>query len=413
MSQQELAAGGSAAVLEYFKCALNIVMKNYQMCTRCVYDTEIDGISFNQEGLCSYCQSYDRLAKKYIDIPDTVKRSQLDTIVGKIKRLGRNKKYDCILGLSGGVDSSYLAWLSKNLGLRPLVVHFDNGWNSELAVKNIENIVTKLNYDLETYVFNWEEFKDLQRAYFKAGVVDIEVPTDYLIFAVLNKIAAKHGIKYILSGYNYVTEFGMPKGWNYPNKFDNRNLQDIHRKFGKVRLRDFPTFGRFERFYYQHILGIETAPLLNYTSYVKRDVKAFISEELGWRDYGGKHYESIFTRFYQGYVLPKKFKVDKRKAHWSALICSGQASKTEALEDLKNEPYDPQLQKQDLVYVAKKLDFTEEEFKQIMSQPPVPHTFYATETAEDLTWKLFKLVTALPVRIRLKLRHIKATGKWK
>ena len=385
----------------------------YQICTRCTYDTAIQDISFNKDGLCNYCQKYDRLAAKYINIPEEEKRHQLELIVSKIKRLGRNKKYDCILGLSGGVDSSYLAWLVNDLGLRPLVVHFDNGWNSELAVKNIENIVNKLNYDLETYVFNWEEFKDLQRAYFLAGVVDIEVPTDYLIFAVLNKIAAKKGIKYILSGYNYATEYGMPKGWNIANKFDNKNLRDIHRRFGKIKLRKFPTFGRYQKFYYEKICGIETSPLLNYVPYIKKDVKEFIKHELDWKDYGGKHYESIFTRFYQGYVLPKKFNIDKRKAHWSALICSGQATQSEALEDLKKEPYSLALQQEDLEYVSKKLDFSHEVFEHIMKSEPVPHSFYDEENENDLMWRMFKLILALPVRIRLKLRHISATGRWK
>lgn len=387
-------------------------MSSYQMCTRCVYDSEISGITFNDAGLCSYCQKYDKLAAKHINIPEEEKRKQLNTIVSKIKRLGKNNKYDCILGLSGGVDSSYLAWLAKDLGLRPLIVHFDNGWNSEQAVKNIENIVNKLNYDLETFVFNWEEFKDLQRAYFKSGVVDIEVPTDYLIFAVLNKIAVKKGIKYILSGYNYATEFGMPKGWNMTNKFDNKNLKDIYSRFGKLKLKDFPTFGRKEIFYYEKIAGIETAPLLNYITYIKKDVKAFIAKELNWQDYGGKHYESIFTRFYQGYVLPKKFKIDKRKAHWSALICSGQATKQEALEDLAKEPYPIELQQQDLDYVAKKLDFSMEEFKEILSAAPVPHEFYATENPNDLMWRTYLRLMKLPVKVRLKLRHIAATGRW-
>jgi len=388
-------------------------MSNYQICTRCVYDSQIEDISFDSNGVCSYCRKYDRLAEKYINIPASQKQKQLDTLVGKIKRLGRNKKYDCILGLSGGVDSSYLAWLAKDLGLRPLVVHFDNGWNSELAVKNIENIVNKLNYDLETFVFNWEEFKDLQRAYFKAGVVDIEVPTDYLIFAVLNKLAAKKGIKYILSGYNYATEFGMPKGWNLSNKFDNKNMQDIHKKFGKLKLKDFPTFGRYQIFYYEKLLGIETAPLLNYIEYVKKDVKAFISKELDWKDYGGKHYESIFTRFYQGYVLPKKFNIDKRKAHWSALICSKQATREEALADLKHEPYPVDMQKQDLEYVAKKLDFSLEEFNKILNEKPLPHEHYAMEDPNDFGWKAFKWIMKIPVKVRLKLRHIAATGRWR
>jgi N-acetyl sugar amidotransferase len=384
----------------------------HQTCTRCVYDSSIEGITFDQAGLCSYCQKYDKLAARFIDIPQEQKQQQLNTIVSKIKRLGSNKPYDCILGLSGGVDSSYLAWLAKDLGLRPLVVHFDNGWNSEMAVKNIENIVNKLDYDLETYVFNWEEFRDLQRAYFKAGVVDIEVPTDYLIFAVLNKIASKKGIKYILSGYNYATEFGMPKGWNISNKFDNENLKDIHQRFGNVRLKNFPTFGRYQIFYYEKILGIETAPLLNYITYVKKDVKAFIAQELSWQDYGGKHYESIFTRFYQGYVLPKKFGIDKRKAHWSALICSGQATKAEALADLEKAPYPVELQQEDYEYVSKKLGFLKTEFDEIMQAKPVPHDFYKTENENDLLWRLYKSAMKFPVRVRLKLRHIKATGRW-
>lgn len=383
------------------------------MCVRCVYDTSIQDITFNAAGLCSYCQKYDKLAAKHINIPAAEKKRQLDLIVGKIKRLGRRKKYDCILGLSGGVDSSYMAWLAKNLGLRPLVVHFDNGWNSELAVKNIENIVNKLHYDLETYVFNWEEFKDLQRAYFLSGVVDIEVPTDYLIFAVLNKLAAKHGIKYILSGYNFATEYGMPKGWNISNKFDDRNLRDIHKRFGKVRLKNFPTFGRYQIFYYEKILGIETVALLNYVSYIKKDVKEFIKKELAWQDYGGKHYESIFTRFYQGFVLPKKFGIDKRKAHWSALICSGQATKEEAIDDLSREPYPVNLQMDDLKYVSKKLEFSPDEFDLILKSPPVPHEYYDMESENDWTWKVFQSIMSAPVKIRLKFRHIAATGRWK
>lgn len=388
-------------------------MSSKQECVRCVYDSSIDDITFDEKGLCSYCRKYDSLALKYINIPESEKKTQLESIVGKIKRLGRSKKYDCVLGLSGGVDSSYLAWLAKDLGLRPLVVHFDNGWNSELAVKNIENIVTKLNYDLETFVFNWEEFKDLQRAYFRAGVVDIEVPTDYLIFAVLNKIAAKAGIKYILSGYNYATEFGMPKGWNIANKFDNQNLRDIHKRFGKLKLKHFPTFGRYQIFYYEKLKGIETAPLLNYINYVKKDVKNFIIKELDWRDYGGKHYESIFTRFYQGYVLPRKFQIDKRKAHWSALICSGQASKAEALVDLQTPPLSLELQKQDFDYVTKKLEFSKEEFDMILNSSPVPHDFYATENDNDWKWIAFNKVTRIPVIILMKLRHIASTGRWR
>lgn len=384
-----------------------------QICTKCVYDSTAGGISFDSEGVCNYCRSYERLAEKFINIPQQKKEAELEVIVSKIKRLGNGNKYDCILGLSGGVDSSYLAYLAKKLGLRPLVVHFDNGWNSELAVKNIENIVNKLDYDLYTHVFNWEEFKDLQLAYLRAGVVDIEVPTDYLIFAVLNKLAAKFSIKYILSGYNYATEYGMPKGWNISNKFDHVNLENIHKKFGKIELKKFPKFGRYQIFYYQHILGIETTALLNLVPYVKSDVKEFIKKELDWQDYGGKHHESIFTRFYQDYILPKKFKVDKRKAHWSALICSGQATRAEALDALKQEPYPIEDQLKDREYVVKKFGITDSEFETIMNTPPVAHEVYGMENPKDLSWIIFNTIMKLPVKILLKIRHIKAVGRWK
>lgn len=388
-------------------------MNNYKICRRCVYDTSAINISFDNTGLCNFCQSYDLLASRYINVPRNDLKAQLNLIVSKIKRLGSKSKYDCILGLSGGVDSSYLALLAKELGLRPLLVHFDNGWNSELAVKNIENIVKTLNYDLRTYVFNWEEFKDLQRSYFLAGVVDIEVPTDYLIFAVLNKIASKEGIKYILSGYNYATEFGMPQDWNFNNKFDDKNLRHIHSKFGKIKLEKFPKFGRFQRFYYEKIVGIETVALLNYIDYNKADVKRVITEKLGWSDYGGKHFESIFTRFYQGYVLPRKFGIDKRRAHWSALICSGQALRVEALANLHEPPYPIELQKEDYDYVIKKLDFSKVEFESIMNSEPVSHYKYDTENVNDFSWKIFTILTSFLVRVRLKLRHIGATGRWK
>lgn len=385
----------------------------YKQCVRCVLDTSAKQITFNTEGLCIHCQSYDNLAKRFIDIHQELKTLELNKIVAKIKRLGENNKYDCIIGLSGGVDSTYLAYMVKNLGLRPLVVHFDNSWNSELAVKNIENIITKLNYDLQTYVINWEEFKDLQRAYLEASVVDVEVPTDYLIFAVLNQIAAKNSIKYILSGYNYATEFGMPKGWNIENKFDTVNLKNIHKKFGKVKLKNFPDFGLYKRFYYREIKGIETEALLNFVPYNKKEIKEFIKKELDWKDYGGKHYESIFTRFYQGYILVKKFKIDKRKAHWSALICSKQATKQEAMEDLANEPYPLNLQQEDLQYVAKKLGYTEKEFDKIMNDSPIEHSYYGSESSQLPLYNFIVKLLSIPVRILKKMRYIKATGKYR
>ena len=385
----------------------------YRQCKKCVLDTTAKHITFDPEGVCNHCRGYESMAKKYVNIPAEKKKKELEVIVSKIKRLGKNKKYDCILGLSGGVDSSYLAYLAVQLGLRPLVVHFDNGWNSELAVKNIQNIVQKLKLDLHTFVINWEEFKDLQVAYFKASVVDIEVPTDYLIFATLNKIARQNGIKYILSGYNYVTEFGMPKGWNISNKFDHINLENIHKQFGNMKLKDFPKFGYFQRKFYEELCGIETEPLLNHIEYNKKKVKEFLVAELEWKDYGGKHHESLFTRFYQDFVLPKKFNIDKRKAHWSALISSGQATRDEALHDIAKEPYAKELQEQDKEYVIKKLGFTAAEFDALLKTEPVPHEKYGFEDPDSIKRKIFDALIFIPAKIQKKMRYLKSTGKFR
>jgi len=387
--------------------------KTYKQCSKCVMDTTSKSITFNAEGVCNFCSSYDTLARKFINLPQDTKRKEYEFVIGKIKRFGKNKKYDCVLGLSGGVDSSYLAYLAKKEGLRPLVIHFDNGWNSELAVKNIETMVSKLGFDLNTYVIDWNEFKELQIAYLKAGVVDIEVPTDYLITAVLYKLAAKNGINFILSGYNYVTEYGLPKDWAYTNKTDDVNLRNIYKKFGTKNLKTFPRISMWHRFFYQDIKGIESVELLNKMDYNKADVKEILKNELGWRDYGGKHYESVFTRFYQGYILPRKFNVDKRKAHWSSLIRSNQSTKQEALLDLNNPPYDPKLQQEDYEYVTKKLDFSKDEFEKILNSKPVDHSVYGCEDKNEVLFKLVKFVMFIPCKILAKIRFIRATGKWK
>lgn len=376
-------------------------------------DTTTKYITFDSEGICNFCSNYRSLASKFIDIDPAIRKKEFDFLISKIKRYSKNRKYDCVLGLSGGVDSSYLAYLAKKEGLKPLVVHFDNGWNSELAVKNIETLVSKLGFDLNTYVVDWNEFKELQKAYIKAGVVDIEVPTDYMITAVLYKLAAQNNINFILSGYNYVTEYGLPKDWAYTNKTDDVNLRNIYKKFGTKNLRTFPRISMWHRFYYQQIRGIESIELLNKIDYKKKEVKSILENELGWRDYGGKHYESIFTRFYQGYILPRKFDVDKRKAHWSSLIRSNQANKQEALADLAMPPYDLQTQMDDYDYVTKKLDFTKAEFETILNTKPIDHAVYGSENLNSTVFKLVKVVMIIPCKILAKFRFIKATGKWR
>lgn len=349
-----------------------------QMCTRLVMDTTDPEISFDANGVCNYWHEFQTFKER---IPDRdTRQMMLKRMVAEIKAAGKRSEYDCVLGLSGGVDSSYLAWLAKDLGLRPLIVHFDNGWNSELAVGNIEELVTRLGYDLETFVMDWDEFRDVQRAYFKASVVDLEVPTDHMIAGALYRIADQRKIKYILSGTNYQTEWLLPSSWWY-SKFDAVNLKNIHKRFGSRKLRNLPTLSVWEQAKY-HLKGIRSVAPLDLIDYSKASAKKKLMHELGWRDYGGKHYESVFTRFYQGYLLPKKFDIDKRKAHLSSLILTGEISRDEALKELQQPPYDKDLQETDRAYVAKKLQFSSEEFEAILAAKPVPHTDYLTDTEQ-------------------------------
>jgi N-acetyl sugar amidotransferase len=366
----------------------------YRQCTVSVMDTIADpDISFDEQGISNYYYEYKEAEKQHIFLGETG-RKKLDEIAETIKNAGKGKPYDCIMGLSGGVDSTYIAVLAKRLGLRPLAVHFDNGWNSELAVQNIENIVNRLGIDLFTYVIDWEEFRDLQVSYLKASVVDIEAITDHAIFATLYRLAGERRIKYMLSGTNVHTEQTLPKSWIHP-KSDHINIQAIHKQFGTVPLKTFPFMDAKVKRYYQQIIGIQSFSLLHYTEYNKKQVKELIQKELGWRDYGGKHYESIWTRFYQGYILPKKFGIDKRKAHLSDLIFGGQISKAEALAELKLPIYDPEQFKIDYEFVLKKLRFSHEEFEALMKLPPKSHYDFDYEMPIDQRYPLLKPVKAI------------------
>lgn len=349
----------------------------YQICTRCVMDTSDPEITFDDSGLCSHCQRYDRMVRGIVDRAGRGERQgELEAIVAQIRERGRGNEYDCIMGLSGGVDSSYVAYTAKRLGLRPLAVHFDSGWNSELAVSNIENIVKKLGIDLHTHVVDWEEMRDLQLAFFEASVANCDIPTDHAFPAILYREAARHGIKYILSGSNYATEFILPSAWGYQSG-DLRHLRDIHRRFGRGRLREYPTIGFFAQYvWYPYVRGIKTVKPLNYLPYNKAEAKRTIMRELDWRDYGGKHYESVFTRFFQGYYLPVKFGYDKRRAHLSSLINAGQLSREAAAAELAQPTYDPELQAQDKAFVAKKLGVTPEQLDAIFARPNRDYSEY-------------------------------------
>lgn len=346
-------------------------------CKRCILDSTDDpNLILDENGICNHCHYYDTEAAYYLKVGTDAER-QMKKTIDEIKAYGKNRKYDCLIGLSGGVDSSYVAYIAKQKGLRALCVHFDNGWNSEIAVQNIHNIVTKLDFDLYTYVIDWEEFKDLQLAYLKASVIDIEVLTDHAIYGTMFKIAKDNDIKYVLGGHNVVTEGVLPYHWTY-NKKDYINIKSIHKKYGEKELKSFPFLDRKMKKYIDRS-GIEFINYLNWIKYIKDDVKKKLQDELDWRDYGGKHYESIWTRFYQGYILPVKFKVDKRKAHLSALVCSGQIMREEALAEMKKPIYEEDLLKVDKEFVLKKLGLTDIEFETIMKMPVKSHWDFDTE----------------------------------
>lgn len=352
----------------------------YRQCSVSVLDTVDDPhMRFDELGRSHYYHDFQNAYRDRV-LTGPAGRARLEALAAEIQRDGQGKPYDCIVGVSGGVDSTFVAYLAKDLGLRPLAVHFDNGWNSELAVKNIENIVNRLDFDLFTYVINWEEFKDLQLSYLKASVVDIEVITDHAIFATMYRLAAKHGVKHLLSGTNVVTEHVLPPHWIY-TKTDHVNIQAIHKVFGTVRLRTFPFMDLKVKKYYQLIRGLQSHSILDSVDYNKEAVKKLITEKLGWRDYGGKHYESVFTRFYQGYILPRKFGIDKRKAHLSNLIFAGQLTKEDALADLRKPIYEPDQLERDYDYVIKKLGLTADQFETLMRLPPRKHTDFDYERA--------------------------------
>ena len=337
-------------------------------------DTEIE---FDAIGVCNHCNYLEGILPLYSFSEEQVK-TNLKGLIDKIKG-DSSGLYDCIIGLSGGVDSSYVAHLAYKSGLKPLCVHFDNGWNSEIAVNNIKKIINKCCFDLETYVINWPEFKDLQRSFFKAGVPDLEMLTDHAIMATMFKLRKKHNIKYILSGVNIKTENGMPNGWLW-RKQDLVNIKDIQSKFGTLPIKEFPTLNSLS-FKLKKMLGWggKYVEILNNINYSKSDAMKTLVEEYGWEYYGGKHYESVFTKFFQAYILPHKFNIDKRKVHLSSLIRSKEITREEGIRELNKPLYSEEELRLDRKYVLKKLGFTEDEFTLIMSEKPKSHTDYKSD----------------------------------
>lgn len=340
----------------------------YQICSNCIMDTSDSNITFDARGWCDYCNNY------YSNIlpnwhPDEEGERQLRPLIEQIRRDGAGKPHDCIIGMSGGVDSSYVTYLAKQkYGLRPLVFHVDAGWNSQEAVNNIEKLVDALGLDLHTEVIDWTEMKDLQLAFFKAQVPHVDTPQDHAFFAALYNFAVANGFKYILTGANYSTEcVREPLEWHY-HATDLRQLRDVHRRFGTVPLKTFPTSSIFRfKIYYRYFKGLRVVKPLDYGPYVKEAAMQELADKFGWQKYSHKHYESRFTRFYEGYWLPTKFGYDKRRAHFSSLILTRQLTREEALERIAKPPYDEQQAEKDLEYVAKKLDLTPAQFRQLMA----------------------------------------------
>lgn len=343
-------------------------------------DTTAQDIFFDENGNCNFCTNFlDKIEKGYTNLSHN-----LDSFIEQIKQDGQGKKYDCIVGVSGGADSSYSLYLAKKHGLRVLAVHMDNGWNSELATNNIETLITNMDVDLYTHVIDWNEYKQLMQAFFDADVIDIELLYDNAMLAVNYQLASKYGIKYILSGSNSATEgIQMPLNWNWI-KFDKRNIKNIA-KTRNVKIKTFPIIGMIDYLYYRIIKRIQWIPFLDYFDYKKEEAMDFLVENYQYKKYPYKHYESVFTRFYQGYILPTKFDIDKRKLHLSTLIISNQMTREEAIKDLERIPYESSNSLiEDKEFFLKKMNWNEDTLNKYLVRNEVSHNLYGSE---KLLWE--------------------------
>jgi len=354
----------------------------YRICSRCVSDTTMPSIQFDEHGVCNFCHIHDTLDEQF---PlDEVGERRLDQIIEKVQRDGQTKKHDCIVGVSGGTDSTFCLYMAKKLGLRPLAVHFDNGWNSEESVSNIRNATRKLRIDLKWIKVDFEEFCDIQRSFLKASVPDAEIPTDLAIHAILHRTAAENGIKWIINGMNFRTEGIQPLKWSYT---DGRYVRGVQELFGSHSLVTYPNLTIPDMINFSFIKGIKTIPLLASMDYSKEETRDILKREVDWVDYGGHHFESLYTRFVITDILWDKFQIDKRKVQLSAAVRSGKSTRDTALEILKTPPSgDPEITK----IVLEKIRFTEEEFEKILSLPLKTFLDYPTSypLIKTLKWPI-------------------------
>jgi N-acetyl sugar amidotransferase len=369
----------------------------YQVCTRCVMDTSDPYITFNSDGVCSHCRKFHEETRKGW-FPNEEGRVLLNQMIDQIRARGSGKAYDCILGLSGGIDSSYMALKIKDWGLRPLVVHVDAGWNSELAVSNIEKIVKYCNFDLHTHVVDWEDMRDLQLAYLRAGIPNQDVPQDHIFFSSLYHFAMDNDIRYILSGGNIATEGVMADSWLEGSAMDSISLKAISRRFGEGSLRSYKTISFFEYYvYYPLVKKMRTFRPLNFISYHKKMAADELRATIDWRDYGRKHGESLFTKVFQNDYLVRKFGYDKRKPHLSSLIASGQMTRSEALAELGQPVYDSDEREIDLDFFCKKLRITRGEYEEFINGPKGSYHAYPNWEGR---YRLLKRIQSVVERIR-------------
>jgi N-acetyl sugar amidotransferase len=356
-------------------------MRKFQICTRCVMDTSDSAITFDERGVCDHCRTFDEKIKPNWH-PDERGERELRDLVDQIKSFGKDREFDCIIGMSGGIDSSYLTYIATQFGLRPLVFHVDAGWNSQEAANNIEKLVDKLGLDLYTEVIDWDEMRDLQLAFFKSGVPHIDTPQDHAFFATMYKFAERHGIRYILTGANLSTEcIRNPIEWMYYQS-DSIQLKDIHRRFGVRPLVNFPTTSILRhKIWLPYVKRIRVVRPLNLVPYDKASAVKLLIEKFGWQPYPQKHFESRFTRFYEGYWLPRKFGFDTRKVQFSSLIVTGQMTREDALERLKTPALDDATVRQEFEYVANKLGITTNELQGYMDAPNKTYKDYRSQEA--------------------------------
>jgi aminotransferase len=369
--------------------------REYQVCTYCVMDTSDPLIEFDDNGRCNHCRDFERL-RGTVWFPDAEGARKLERMVDRIKSDGSGKEYDCILGLSGGVDSSYLAVKAYEWGLRPLVVHIDGGWNSELAVQNIERVITYCGYDLHTHVVNWEDMRELQLSYLRAAVANQDVPQDHAFFAGLYRFAVENDIRYVLNGGNAATEGIYPAAWEGA-AMDARNLKAIHSQFGTQPLVEYPLI-TFSQYYFWYPIVKRMTPFrpLNYLPYSRSSAVAELEGRIGWRAYPRKHGESLFTKFFQNYYLPTKFGYDKRRPHLSTLIASGALTRERALDLLTEALYDAAELRRDRQYICRKLRISESDLDALMSLP-IHH--YSEFDNWDRSYGLMKSAQSLIQRL--------------